>query len=811
MDRSPLVPELTLADFRGVISRQRWVMLAALVVSVAAVMAYTVWARPVYEASSMLRFEHEQVNLPQLVEQLTSESRISTEMEVLQGRTAADAVIDSLGLRAALQRPRKGRITRLFPTLRVAATADTSTLRFSVEGDSGYAAWREGDSTAALHAALGAPVTLAGVTLALSREAIGEKEIRLHIGSPEEALRGFTSALKVSRPARDADLIEVGFRAGDPELAARAANYLADHLITAQQAELERRTGLAVNFLGLQVDSVRAAMRVAEDKLQAYRERAKAVDPSEQARTQVGRLGQLQADRAGLEAERGALASLMQRIQLDSAASPDGPSPYRRLLGFPSILRNQAASELLSSLTTLENERSALLRRRTWLDPDVQSLTARIDALDAQLKGIATTYLEGLTSQVAGLDQAGHQFGRAMDSLPLVEIQTARLQREATILEELYATMTTRLKEAEIVRAVQDPAVRVVDRAFRAARPIRPKPALNLALSLILGGMLGLCLSLGREMLDKSVRSRADALGAAGLPVLGAFPRVGQRGFAARSWRRLRPREAIPDALSGEPRDTDSAIGPRRDRTATDIASLLVTQPGIPAAYIESFNQLFANLALAYRERPLKVVVFTSPLPGEGKTLSAINFALMGASRGLRMVLIDADLRCGVISTVLGCSREPGFAELLAGTAQVADVLRQIPVGEQGSLVVIPSGALPAVPGRLLTIERVREVLRALAPRFAKARVDFVVIDTPPVNLLADAALLASAADAVLLVVRAGYTQTDSLRFAMDQLEAAGAPVLGTLLNDIDLRRNAGDDGAYRYLAEAERYHVSAG
>ncbi len=86
-----------------------------------------------------------------------------------------------------------------------------------------------------------------------------------------------------------------------------------------------------------------------------------------------------------------------------------------------------------------------------------------------------------------------------------------------------------------------------------------------------------------------------------------------------------------------------------------------------------------------------------------------------------------------------------------------------------------------------------------------------MVIDTPPVNLLADAALLASAADAVLLVVRAGYTQTDSLRYAMDQLEAAGAPVLGTLLNDIDLRRNAGDDGAYRYLAEAERYHVSAG
>ncbi len=82
----------------------------------------------------MLRFEHEQVNLPQLVEQLTTENRISTELEVLQGRSAADAVIDSLGLRAELQSPRKGRVTRLFPTLRVAATADTGTLRFSRGG-----------------------------------------------------------------------------------------------------------------------------------------------------------------------------------------------------------------------------------------------------------------------------------------------------------------------------------------------------------------------------------------------------------------------------------------------------------------------------------------------------------------------------------------------------------------------------------------------------------------------------------------------------------------------------------------------------
>ncbi len=97
----------------------------------------------------------------------------------------------------------------------------------------------------------------------------------------------------------------------------------------------------------------------------------------------------------------------------------------------------------------------------------------------------------------------------------------------------------------------------------------------------------------------------------------------------------------------------------------------------------------------------------------------------------------------------------------------------------------------------MLAVSRVRRSLRALAPRF-----DLVVIDTPPVNVLADAALLGAAADAVLLVVRAGRTQSDALRYAMDQLTAARAPVIGTLLNDIDLRHNVSDDEAYRYLAE---------
>jgi capsular exopolysaccharide synthesis family protein len=236
---------------------------------------------------------------------------------------------------------------------------------------------------------------------------------------------------------------------------------------------------------------------------------------------------------------------------------------------------------------------------------------------------------------------------------------------------------------------------------------------------------------------------------------------------------------------------------------AARIGSLLVTRSETPIAYAESLNRLHANLVLGHQEHPPKVLVFTSSMPGEGKTLSTINFALSLARRGLRVLLIDADLRCGLVNQVFGCACYPGFIELLGTSVQFEDVAHRIPVGEKGALTVLPSGAPRLYQSQGLVIQSVRKVLATLAPQF-----DFILIDSPPVNLLPDAALLGSAADAVVVVVRAGQTRINALRFAMEQLSAARAPVIGTVLNDIDLQRQIEDDDSYRYLNEVETYYA---
>jgi capsular exopolysaccharide synthesis family protein len=340
---------------------------------------------------------------------------------------------------------------------------------------------------------------------------------------------------------------------------------------------------------------------------------------------------------------------------------------------------------------------------------------------------------------------------------------------------------------------MEDPTVRIVDPAVVPDRPVLPVPAINLALSLLLGSLMGIGVTLGRELTDRRVRTRADALLASGLPVVGAVPR------AERSRRKL---------LSGQKhRRLRKTLGltrpaePYAAAAAARIRSLLVNKQEASGAYVESWHQLHANLVLAQEHQP-KVLVFTSSLPGEGKTLSAVNFSLTLAMRGLRVLLIDADLRCGLVNEVFRCESQPGFIELLTRSVRFEDAARPVHL-DTGTLVILPAGIPRPHQKYGLVVERVREVLDELAPQF-----DVILIDSPPVNLLADAALLGSAADGVVLVVRVGHTRIEALRYAMDQLAAARAPVIGTLLNDIDLRRHTEDDDSYRYLTEVESYYA---
>ena len=187
-------------------------------------------------------------------------------------------------------------------------------------------------------------------------------------------------------------------------------------------------------------------------------------------------------------------------------SEPGAPSPYRKLIGLPFLLRNQAASALLSALITAENDRAARVRS-TALDPDVEVLTARIEDLEKQLHSITKTYLAGLNNQVLSLEGTVSDFQRDLDAIPGKQLQYARLDRRVKALEEVHALLAGKLKEAEIAEAARDASVQVVDLAAAPSGPSSPNPMLNGIVALALGILLGIVAAIVREYRDKSVHT----------------------------------------------------------------------------------------------------------------------------------------------------------------------------------------------------------------------------------------------------------------------------------------------------------------
>jgi capsular exopolysaccharide synthesis family protein len=212
---------------------------------------------------------------------------------------------------------------------------------------------------------------------------------------------------------------------------------------------------------------------------------------------------------------------------------------------------------------------------------------------------------------------------------------------------------------------------------------------------------------------------------------------------------------------------------------------------GDPAA--EAYRALRTNINFSRPSAAPKALVFTSPMPGDGKSTTASNMALVLAQQGGRVLLVDADMRRGTLDQIFRQPHEPGLSNVLAGQLPFSGAVRTVALEQGHTLDFLASGIRPPNPAELLS--------SAAMDRFVaevKERYDTVVFDAPPLNLVTDAALIGTRADGLVLVARAGVTQEESLAFAIDQIGRVRAPLLGTVLNGVDQRRQAyyGSQGA---------------
>jgi capsular exopolysaccharide synthesis family protein len=327
------------------------------------------------------------------------------------------------------------------------------------------------------------------------------------------------------------------------------------------------------------------------------------------------------------------------------------------------------------------------------------------------------------------------------------DLSEAWLQGMATEIASLETSNGRASASVELVPA---------DTARLPTAPSSPNVRLALLLGAGVGLLSGLAFAFARYTLDRRIRSADVIEKETGLSVVGTVP-------IEKSFSRDQRLVPVDDARTGH-----------------------------LFAVSEAMRELRTNVQFMDVDHPPRVVVVTSPVPGDGKSTVGANLALVTAASGKKVYFIDGDLRRPMVGTVFGLVEGAGLTDVLSGRARVSDVEQSY--GGLDTLSIIAAGRTPPNPSEVLGSDRMRELLSELS------RDAMVIIDAPPLLPVTDAAVLAHVADGAIIVVSAGRTTFETLKKAIANLERAGGRALGVVLNR--LPRGGGGYYDYRYSGD---------
>lgn len=230
---------------------------------------------------------------------------------------------------------------------------------------------------------------------------------------------------------------------------------------------------------------------------------------------------------------------------------------------------------------------------------------------------------------------------------------------------------------------------------------------------------------------------------------------------------------------------------------------LMAVGPDAPFPFVEAYKSLRTNLEFLSDTSDCKTILITSSVPEEGKSNVAVNLAMTMAATGKKVVLVDGDLRKGTLSRYLHVVKNhAGISNLIAGKCSWEEALAPL---SGTDLVLLPTGPIPPSPAEMLSSEKMRQLFDEL-----ENYADYVIVDTPPVSVVTDAAILSRVADGVILVVRPGVTTIQGAQLSKHNLEAVNARVLGVVLNGYDVKHSSKRDGYY-YSYSYDYYDDAAG
>ncbi|MEH2106888.1 GumC family protein [Nostoc sp.] len=570
------------------------------------------------------------------------------------------------------------------------------------------------------------------------------------------------------------DVVQLSYKGGNPELAAKIVNEVIDSYIDLNIKANQNEALTAKQVLVTEVPKAEEIVRRAESKLRLFKETNKIVVLEQEATAAVdtiSKLGnQISQALAQLDDVKGRLEQLRSEAQVDSQqgviASELSQAPgVQKVLAQLQETESQLALERTRfepghpTITSLEEKVVALkslLKDRTGQVAGTAQITQgslQIGQLRQSLiADITRAQAErvGLERQIGTLLRQQDAYIKRANNLPRLEQSQRELERKLQAAQTTYETLLKKRQEIDVAQNQKIPNARVISYALIPDKAEGPRKILFIVGSGGIGLFLGIIVAFSLDLIDRSVKTVKEAKEVLRYSVLGVIPTQARNGKTHSS-------------IAGLDRPIPKIIG-------RDI-------PYFPLG--NAYQILQVNLKFLCSDKPLKSIVITSSVAKEGKSDVSANLAVTMAQAGRRVLLVDADMRHPIQHHIWGLTNTSGLSNVITGQVSLDAAVQEV----MPNLEVLSSGVLPPNPVAMLDSQRMATLISNFGREY-----DLVIFDTPPLSGIADAAVLSTLTDGILLVVRPGVVDFNSANAAKEFLTQSGQKVLGIVINGVNTK-----------------------
>ncbi|MBN1779938.1 polysaccharide biosynthesis tyrosine autokinase [bacterium] len=701
--------------------------------------------KPMYEGEAWISFENIQGAIPA--------NQIQNRIAKLRTRSFSEEATAKLGLTLQItNEPGQPGLLRedvfsYFSTNNNPASGDYQ-LRFIESGSCQIYYNSERIEARTVQSCIEDTISFNGISFKLNPDIVPERrKIDFKINDFQGTVRSLIARTKV-RPTPDGSLMRLTLQDGNARIAAKTVNLLAELFVTKSEDLRREATRFNREFLEEQLELVKTDLDRSDAQLRSFRGSfIQGLDQETEA--VVTRLSTLQTRIAGIDFHINEMTSLLSKLDPSNDGFDENiPLAFvYREIGAHQVFENDPDMKIArDGLRTLNAERDGLIGKGLpERNPDVMEISEKIFLTEENIRQMAIKKINELKATRIELNSQMDQQQNRLARLPDEELRYIRINRDRRAFESLYENLYNRLKGAEITEAIPMERVSIMDPAVPSFVPVNAKSQMLMIWTL--GGLvLGIGLALILEMADKSVRSSDDVSSHLRLKILGTIPKVKFDSY--------------------ELQDSEKA---------KSISSQIVTHDYSPTPVGEAYRALRTSLLFSKSIGSIKTLVISSAAPGEGKSFTAANLTITMAQQKSKTLLVDADLRRGVLHNTFNCQKKPGLTNYLTGVASLEDVFQETYIP---NLSLISCGSMIPNPSELLGSERMQKFVAGISNRF-----DMVVFDTPPLLAASDAVILGTLVDGVAMVVRSGHTHRDTIKRKLELFQNVQARVLGAILN----------------------------